>query len=163
MNAIIRDVKESDGPSVMDIFNYFTLNSFSVYTDKEMGIELFYKFKANASVFLVLEIDEKTVGFGLVQPYNPYENCRHTGTLTYFILPEYTGKRFGTKILEKLMEQGKEKGITNLLAHINSKNDQSLGFHKKHGFTECGRFRNVGTKFDEPFDIVWVQRFLDIN
>lgn len=158
MNAIIRDMTETDGPSITAIFNYFSGNSFAVYTDKEMGMEIFHKFKTNASVFLVLEIEEKPVGFGLIQPYNPYDNCRQTGMLTYFILPEYTGKGFGSKILEKLIERGNEIGITNLLAHINSKNTQSLEFHKKHGFHECGRFRNVGTKFNESFDVVWVQR-----
>jgi L-amino acid N-acyltransferase YncA len=162
MKAVIRDMKDTDGPSITAIFNYFAVNSFAAYTDKEREMEVFYKFKANASVFLVLEIEEKTVGFGLIQPYLPHENCRHTGMLTYFILPEYTHKGFGSKILEKLIELGKEKGITNLLAHISSKNTQSLEFHKKHGFHECGRFRNIGIKFNEPFDAVWVQRSSDV-
>jgi phosphinothricin acetyltransferase len=158
MNARIRDVMETDGPAIMVIFNHFVANSFATYTDQEAGMELFQRFRSNASVFLVLLVEEKPAGFGLIQPYLPFASCRRTGMLTYFILPEFTGKGYGSKILEMLIAAGKEKGITNLVAHISSKNAQSLAFHRKHGFRECGRLKNVGIKFDQSFDVIWVQR-----
>jgi L-amino acid N-acyltransferase YncA len=37
-------------------------------------------------------------------------------------------------------------------------NAASLSFHKKHGFTECGRFRGIGKKKGQSFDVVYMQR-----
>jgi phosphinothricin acetyltransferase len=47
-----------------------------------------------------------------------------------------------------------------LLANISSKNMESLTFHKKHGFFECGRMYEVGEKFNELFDVIWMQKDL---
>jgi len=159
-NDVIRNVQESDAAEVAAIFNYFAKESFAVYTAKEIGDDVFERFKNSSRVFLILEVDEKVAGFGLIQPYSPHESFNHTGMLTYFILPQFTGKGYGSKILNRLITDGKEQGITNLVAHISSKNDQSLQFHKKHGFRECGRLTDVGKKFDRFFDVVWVERKL---
>jgi len=48
-------------------------------------------------------------------------------------------------------------GIDTFLAHISSLNEGSIRFHLRHGFTECGRFRCVGTKRGQDFDMVWMQ------
>lgn len=160
MKILIRDVRDTDGPAILSIFNYFVLNSFAAYCENEMELELFTRFRSASRVFLILEIDDQPVGFGMIQEYNRFSNFKHTGMLTYFILPQYTGQGLGTQMLNRLLEAGKEIGITNLVAHISSKNEQSLRFHEKHGFTECGRLKQMGIKFNEPFDIVWVQKIL---
>ena len=49
-------------------------------------------------------------------------------------------------------------GVDNFMAHISSLNEGSIRFHLRHGFTECGRFRRVGTKNGRDFDMVWMQR-----
>jgi L-amino acid N-acyltransferase YncA len=160
MNILFRDVQDTDGPAVVSILNYFVLNSFASYSEKEMGPDVFTRFRNVARVFLMLEVDDQPVGFGLIQEYNAFSNFKHTGVLTYFILPQFTGKGLGTQMLNRLLETAKEKEITNLVAHISSKNQQSLRFHEKHGFTECGRLKEIGIKFNQPFDIVWVQKKL---
>ena len=103
------------------------------------------------------------MGFGFIKPYRDLENFNHTGMLTYFILPEYTGQGVGTKIMHALLEKGKSLGIHNFVAHISSKNKQSLRFHQKQGFKECGRIKNIGHKFGEFFDLVWVQKQLPVK
>ncbi len=52
-------------------------------------------------------------------------------------------------------------GIDSLLVNISSRNRESLGFHLKNGFRECGRFLKVGRKFGEDFDAVWMQKQLE--
>jgi phosphinothricin acetyltransferase len=51
--------------------------------------------------------------------------------------------------------------MKSLLANVSSRNEASLNFHLKNGFVECGRFKDVGTKFGEYFDVVWLQKFLE--
>jgi phosphinothricin acetyltransferase len=49
-------------------------------------------------------------------------------------------------------------GVKHLLANISSRNKQSIGFHLKNGFTECGRFHNIGRKKGDYFDVVWMEK-----
>ena len=42
------------------------------------------------------------------------------------------------------------QGIEILLANVSSLNERSLRFHRKHGFTECGRLRRITTKYGTP-------------
>lgn len=158
MDIQIRNASENDLTSIMEIVNHFALNSFSVYSE-EIIPDTFAKSRfQEAKVFLMLQNHKQTIGFGFIIPYKPFKNFSHTGVLTYFIYENYTGMGLGTKLLHELISRGKEIGITNYLAHISSKNIQSLNFHKKHGFEEVGRFKNVATKFNEPIDVVWVQK-----
>ncbi len=59
-----------------------------------------------------------------------------------------------------LIEGARKLGVDNLVASISSLNEESLGFHRKCGFVECGRFRNVGRKHGRTFDVIWMQRVL---
>ena len=63
-------------------------------------------------------------------------------------------------LLKHLIEGAREIGVDNLLASISSLNGESLAFHRKYGFVECGRFRDVGRKRGRPFDVIWMQRAL---
>jgi L-amino acid N-acyltransferase YncA len=106
----------------------------------------------------VVAVEQRVVGFGLMSPYRRDETFKHTGVLTYFIMPEYTRLGLGSALLDRLIREAQARGINNLLANISSRNEQSLNFHRKHGFRECGRLEGIGVKFDECFDVVWVQK-----
>ena len=158
--AVIRSVTSGDREAVIAIFNRFIRESFAAYGEGEMPLERFDDFLRVTTIFRVIEDRGDVIGFGFVKPYRNELSMARTGMLTYFILPEFTGQGLGTRMLRELTEAGGEKGITNWLAHISSRNEQSLAFHKKHGFEQVGRFRSVGVKFGEPFDIVWMQKDL---
>ena len=83
-----------------------------------------------------------------------------TGMLTYFIQPEYTRMSLGKKLLDCLMDDAKKMGMTSLVANMASKNKASIHFHTRCGFTEVGRLHNAGSKFGEPFDMIWMQKML---
>jgi phosphinothricin acetyltransferase len=102
----------------------------------------------------------KVVGFCSLRAFIPFPVFDKTAEISYFIRPEYTGKGLGTMALEKLQSEARDKGIRIILASISSKNEQSLAFHKKSGFSECGNFRGVGEKKGIAFDVIWMQKDL---
>ncbi|MFW9998886.1 MAG: GNAT family N-acetyltransferase [Candidatus Hodarchaeota archaeon] len=158
----IRDLKESDISSILSIFNYHVINGFAVYSEKEVNIDFINHLIKDSISFIILEIGQEITGFAFLRNYLPYDNFKHTGQLSYFIKPEYTNKGFGTILLNKLVEDAISKGISVFLVHLSSLNKQSLKFHKKHGFSECGRFKNIAKKFNKPFDIIWMQKTIEI-
>jgi phosphinothricin acetyltransferase len=159
-NITIRDFRQNDLDAMLVVFNSFVRNSHAAYPESELSRESFEKLLAQARIIVTLRDEEAVVGFGFISAYKPLANFDHTGVLTYFILPDYTCMGLGTRLLHELLRRGRDAGITNYLAHISSRNEQSLNFHRKHGFKEVGRFREVARKFGELIDVVWVQKQL---
>ncbi|MBD3258952.1 GNAT family N-acetyltransferase [candidate division GN15 bacterium] len=159
----IRPVLDSDRRAVTDVFNYFVENSFAAYPSSPFTPEFYdqlRKVSTGYPFYVVENAARKVVGFALVRPYMWIDSFQRTLEITYFLLPEVTGKGLGTRLLTILEDQARQVGGETLLASISSRNDQSLSFHKKHGFQECGRFERIGKKFDEDFDVVWMQKWL---
>jgi phosphinothricin acetyltransferase len=73
-------------------------------------------------------------------------------------MPLEVGKGIGKQALDLLETKGREMGIRQILASIASRNQQSIIFHIKNGFKECGRFKDVIKKNNTRFDIVWMQK-----
>jgi phosphinothricin acetyltransferase len=102
--------------------------------------------------------ENQIIGFGMLRPYSPFPTFSQTAEITYFLKHGFTRQGIGRKILEHLTSKGREKGISSVLASISSLNEESINFHLKNGFSECGRFRDVGRKRGKTFDVVYFQR-----
>ena len=63
--------------------------------------------------------------------------------------------------MEALLAAGSERRLHVVVAAIDSQNTASLKLHAKHGFTEAGVFREVGCKFGEWRDVIYLQNRLD--
>lgn len=98
------------------------------------------------------------VGFCSLKPFIPFSTFKETAEISYFIEPSEVGKGAGSQALNLLEAKGREIGIRQILASISSLNEQSLNFHNKNGFRECGKFKNVILKKNIHFDIIWMQK-----
>jgi len=156
----IRPVTDDDWSAVTDVFNEFVARSMAAYPEDPVGIEFFLvRHRAAPDYpFVVVERDGRVIGFAYLSPFHPVATMRRSAQVTYFILPEHTGKGLGERLLDLLLDRGRAMGVDNFLAHISSHNVGSIRFHQRHGFTECGRFVRVGTKHGQDFDMVWMQR-----
>jgi phosphinothricin acetyltransferase len=148
---------------VIDIYNHYIEKSWAAYPDEPVGYGLYDRFldmaRGYPSVVARTESGE-VVGFAFLRAFLPAATFRRTAEITYFILPEHTHRGIGRTILENFEKEAVKSGVDILLASISSRNGLSLDFHKKHGFAECGRFRSVGRKFGEDFDVVWMQKMI---
>ena len=154
---------ECHGQAVIDIFNHFVTHSFAAYPDQPVPHEFFGRFQQMTQGYpaFVATLDSgRVVGFGFLRPFHPASTLRRTAEVTYFISPEYTKRGIGTALLNRLIEEAIPMGIDSLVASISSKNEESIAFHRKNGFRECGRIQRAGRKSDQDFDIVWMQRQL---
>lgn len=146
--------------AVIDIFNYYIVNGFAAYPEQPVDYEFFDRFldmTRGYPALVVRDDAEGIVGFGFLHPYRQGRTFNRTAEITYFILPAHTGKGIGTIVLRQFRQAAKEQGIDTFLANISSRNEGSIRFHRKNGFEECGRFRRIGRKFNEDFDVVWMQ------
>jgi len=110
--------------------------------------------------FVVVLHNDAPIGFGLLKHDCKAETFSHSAELSYYILPEHTGKGI-TSALFKILEEGAGRmGIWNLFMAISSKRSDCFSFHRKMGYVECGRLPKVGYKNDSYFDIVYFHKSL---
>ena len=148
---------------IIDIFNYYVEHSFAAYPEIPFPYEAFDMLQQRSNSLptgAIRDDQEKIAGFGMLRPHNPASTFSHTAEIAYFIHPDYTGKGLGTMLLAYLEKYALEQGIINFIAHISSLNPNSVQFHRKNGFVECGRLKKVGRKKDQYFDIIWMQKIL---
>ena len=163
MEYTFKKLSIEDCDAVLEIMNYFIENSYAAYNQNRIGPEVYERFYNMARGYPALTVrdeSDKIIGFGFLHPYHPADTFIHTAEITYFIMPEHTHSGLGTRLLDHFTSEARKKGITTILASISSLNDQSLKFHRKHGFIECGRFKQIGLKNGTEFDMVWMQKFI---
>ena len=156
----VRKVRESDRDGILAIFNHYAATSYAAYPEMPVNERFFEFLREGTLAFYVLEHKQQVAGFGLIKPVLPFPAFLKTGMLTYFLLPEFTGQGFGKILLTRLTSDASEMGMTSLVANMASKNIPSIHFHLQNGFTEVGRLKNAGSKFGEPFDVLWMQKML---
>ncbi|MCX6682658.1 MAG: GNAT family N-acetyltransferase [Methanoregula sp.] len=156
----IREIRETDRDRIIEIFNYYITHGFSAYPDAPVPARFFDVLREGAHAFYAVESGGITVGFGIMKPFLPFDTFKRTATVSYFVLPGHTRSGTGTLLISAFIRDAKQMGIGVLLASISSKNHESLQFHNKQGFIECGRLKNVGHKFGELFDVIWMEREL---
>jgi L-amino acid N-acyltransferase YncA len=160
MTYRLEDMTLEYSQEVIDIFNHYVSNGFAAYGDQPVEIEHFNRFLGIARGYPAMVVKDESgtvVGFAFLHPYRSESTFHRVAEITYFIHPDHTGKGLGTRILKEFVEAAKARGIDTFLASISSRNEASLRFHVKHGFEECGRFRRIGRKFGQDFDVVWMQ------
>ena len=161
MTYVVERLSEHHRTAVIDIFNIFVTTGFSAYPETEVSYAFFDRFLEMAQGYPAVAIKDQTgrvVGFAILRAYHFARTFARTAEVSYFLLPEATRQGVGTMILEMFVQEAKKMGIDSIVASISSRNEESIRFHLKNGFQECGRLRAIGKKFGEDFDVVWMQR-----
>ena len=162
MKYRLRPYSQDDLRAVVDVFNYYVVNSLTAFPEKPLSYEHGGKLFTGGSglPFLAVQQGEVVVGFGLLRPYSVVPSFAHTAEITCFIDPGHTGKGIGSEVYGELFARGVLAGVRVVLASIASANAGSIAFHEKMGFTPCGRFEGILRKSGQDQDVVWMQRSL---
>ncbi len=163
MKIYLNQMAQEDSKEIADIFNYYIENSFAAYPETKLPPEFFDMVLAMTQGYpaLTARNEEKILmGFGFLRPYNPMPTFFRTAEITYFVGPEFVGKGIGQALLEYLAQFARKAGISVILANVSSLNEQSIRFHLKNGFSQCGHFKQIGEKNGQIFDVVYFQRML---
>jgi len=159
MNFRFEPMTEEHRKPVVDIFNYYVENSFAAYPEGKVGYESFDRFLGMAKGYPAVVVKSEAgeiAGFAFLHPYYPLNTFQRTAEITYFFRPENARKGLGRAVLDQFILEARGMGIDRLVASISSRNEASLAFHRKQGFVECARFKEVGRKFGQSFDLVWM-------
>lgn len=161
MSYTLEPISEAHRLDVVDIFNHYIEHGFAAFFEQPVPPAFFDRILEAVQRYpgcVAMDENGKVVGFAFLRAHHPA--LPRAGELSYFIRPEHTRQGLGGRMLEWIVERAPACGVDNLLASVSSPNESSLAFHRRQGFTECGRFVAVGRKLGRDFDVIWMQRRL---
>ncbi len=154
---------EADRQPVIDILNHYIETSFAAFPRSKVPYQFFAPFlkaaESHPSATARTE-NGQVAGFGLLRPFHFADSFAATAEFSCFLHPDHTRQGLGGLILDHLCAEAEKRGIRTVLAQISSPNQASLDFHARHGFRQSGRLAGVGNKFDQDFDVIFMQKSL---
>ncbi|MFV0369005.1 MAG: GNAT family N-acetyltransferase [Hyphomicrobiaceae bacterium] len=122
--------------------------------------------QAAGTPYLVAEVGGKVVGYAGSRPFG--EKAGFAWTLENAIYLDSSHQRhgIGLALLEALVDEAAAKGFRQMVALITALEAEtnnepaSVHLHRRAGFVVTGRLASVGFKFDQWYDLIYMQRAL---
>lgn len=153
---MIRAATVADAWAISQIYNHFILHSTATFEEQAIGADEMAR-RIEAIVpglpFLVAEVDGAVAGYAYATAWKTRSAYRHTVESSVYIAPDCAGMGMGTRLYQALLQALRERGIHAVLAGIVLPNEASVALHEAFGFSQVGRMREVGRKFDQWLDV----------
>ena len=161
----LRDAVEADLPQLLEIYNDVILTTTAVYSEKPHTLEMrqawFNERKESGFPVIVAEQEGEIAGFATYGHFRVWPCYRFTVEHSVYVQKDKRGQGISKVLLNEIIDHARKAGKHALIAGIDSENDISLKLHQQYGFTQVGRFKQVGYKFDRWLDLIFLELLLD--
>jgi phosphinothricin acetyltransferase len=167
MSLAIRPASEADLPAINAIYNHYVVTSTTTYDLAPLPLEDRQRWfagrdKIHPVIVVTMQTDgaEKIVGWGSLNVFRSKPGYRFTVENSVYVHPDHQRQGIGSAILRHQIQQAKELDLHAIVAGIGAEQTASIALHGKHGFVEVARFPEIGRKFDQWLDVVFMQRLI---
>ena len=154
---MIRPVKLEDTKAITDIYNEYVVHSVATFETEPLHEEEMRSRITGISAdypYFVYEVDGVVAGYCYAHAWKERAAYRYTAETTIYLSPAYTGRGIGTLLMQKLIEECRNKNYRALIACITDDNIASKSLHIRLGFKQVSHFKKVGLKFDRWLNVV---------
>ena len=154
----------SDATSIAVIVNALLSSTTIEWRQEPYSEEAMLEWLAVHDCVLVAEHEGQVVGLAAFGPFRDiakWPGYRFTVENTIHVREDCWGRGVATALMAALIEAAREHGRHSMIAAVDSANERSILLHKRLGFVEVARMREVGAKFGEWLDLVLLQLLLD--
>lgn len=153
---MIRPVKITDAKQLVDIYNYYVVNSIVTFDEIPFS-ENDFKDRINTISskypFIVFEEDDYILGYAYANMFRQKPAYNHTVETTIYLKNDVQGKAIGTKLYSELLNELKEQKYHAIIGGLTLPNEASVKLHEKLGFKQVAHFKEVGFKFNKWLDV----------
>ncbi len=162
----VRDARADDIPAIMAIYNDAVLHTTAIWNDTQVDAanRLAWLSQRQASHYPVLVADagpQGIVGYASFGDWRAFDGYRHTVEHSVYVRADQRGGGIGKVLLAALIERARDLGKHVMIAAIEAGNEASIHLHERLGFEQVARMPQVGTKFGQWLDLVFLQLMLD--
>lgn len=160
----IRAAQRGDLGAILEIYNEVIRNTTAVYSEAEFTVaraeQWFAAKEEQGFPFLVAEGGGDILGFGTFGEFRAWPCYRFTVEHSLHVRAQSRGRGVGRALLGALIERAVTMGKHAMIAGVDADNGASIALHRRSGFAEAGRLREVGFKFGRWLDLVFLERRL---
>ncbi|OGU77330.1 MAG: GNAT family N-acetyltransferase [Ignavibacteria bacterium RBG_16_34_14] len=145
---------------ITDIYNQAVLTTTATFDSEPISLDeqrLWFAEHNDKFPIFIAEKSGKVIGWASLSKWSGRCAYSDTAEISIYIKDGYRGKGVGTKLMMKVLEEGKKAGIHTVLARISEGSEASIRLHKNAGFEYVGVMREVGKKFGKLLDIHLLQ------
>ena len=163
----IRAATLADLPAITAIYGHAVLNGTASYEyDPPLLDEMTRRYDAIIAgnfPYLVAYSADKVLGYAYASHFRTRPAYRFMVEDSIYIAPDAQGLGIGTLLLAELLARCEAQGFRQMIAVIGdaATNLASARLHALMGFTECGRIKGSGFKFNRWCDTLLMQRALN--
>lgn len=160
----IRDAELDDLAAMLAIRNDVVATTTSIYDEGPTGFESFAEWcrerQANDLPLLVAD-DGEVIGFASFGPWRPRWGYRFTVEHSVHVRADRRDAGVGRALVEALLAIARTRRLHTMIAMIDADAAASIALHRKLGFAEIGRFREISRMRDRWLDLVAMQRMIE--
>ena len=163
-HPILRLATAEDLPALNAIYNHYVLHSTATYqtTPETEAARLAWFHNRNLAHHPVVVAEQagRIAAWGSLSPFGKREAFAKTVENSIYVHPDCHRRGLGRLLLQDQLQRAAAAGHRALIAAISSDQAPSLALHRTLHFAEVGRLLQVGWKFDQWLDLVYLQRLL---
>lgn len=159
----IRPATIQDAPAIQKIYAPYVLHTtitFDIEVPDLLYFERLIETVQTQLPFLVIEDHQTVIGYAYAHPYKPRAAYNQTVETSIYVNQAQRQHGIGQALYTALEDALRQRDIVNLLACITFPNPASIAFHHKFGYQQVAHFHQVGYKFGQWLDIIWMQKQL---
>jgi phosphinothricin acetyltransferase len=112
---------------------------------------------------LVAESNGRIIGWAALGSFRAAYTAAGTLEDSIYVHHHFHRRKIGSRLLAALIEAAWRMGLRSILANISADQTPSIRLHEKFGFQKVAHLREVGQKFNQRFDAVYLQLVLSAN
>lgn len=162
-SPIIRLAMIEDLPAINAIYNHYVLTSTCTYDYEPETLEgrrAWFDSHGPEHPVTVAEVDGQVAGWGSLSPFRSRRGYLRTVENSIYIRHDMHRRGLGRAILIDLMARARAAGHHAFLACISGEQTASIRLHEVQGFERVACLKEVGFKFDQWLDVVYLQLIL---
>jgi L-amino acid N-acyltransferase len=160
----IRPATPVDLPAINDIYNHYVLHSTCTYQEVPEPLEgreaWFARHGPQHPVIVAVDAIGSVIGWGSLSGYHARSAYRFTVENSVYLRHDLRGKGVGGLLLAELISLAKSLGHHSIIAGIDADQPASVALHRRAGFEQVGRMKQVGFKFGKWLDVIYMQLML---
>lgn len=153
---MIRDVNIQDAKQIVDIYNYYVLNSIVTFDNipfSEQDFKERIETISSQYPFIIFEEDHHILGYAYANMFRQKPAYRNTVETTIYLKHDVQGRLIGSTLYIELLKKLKEQNYHAIIGGLSLPNDASVRLHEKLGFKQVAHFKEVGFKFNKWVDV----------
>lgn len=160
---MIREVKLSDAKAIVDIYNYYILNTNITFEEKQLTVDDMEERiieKTAKHPWIVYERNGQVIGYAYLSGWHSRSAYRYSNEASIYLDRNEKGHGIGRELFSKLLEISKGYGVHTIVSGITIPNKESISLHEKFGFKKIAEFEEIGFKNNKWLNVGYWQKLL---